>query len=207
MLSAAMTTVQRRKQAEKVALKQKQIRLKFVDACQLQTAEERESGNPPECAICYGRINKCALVCSSPCNKFYHQSCLETTIENQETAFFETYEPEDDADEDEEIQAPIRCCYCRREVNTDAYVLDLQLKQLRSLQAGGYEVSESIEKIINANGILPEDEDAFDIEYYTLIDCRRYKKPKTSVRATYKQKQKRPHVMQFKIKQTRNYRK
>ena len=164
------------------------VRFKIVNAMQLPINSEGTCKH--ECSICYRSINKRALVCSSPCNKIYHQSCLETTIEQQEmSSVYET-------------DAPIRCSYCRREINMSAYILDTELQYLKNLKAaGGYDVNDAIQTIIEADGVFPRE--GFSLEYFEINDCRYLKKPKQSLRAIYKQKQKHKRP-QIKMNQTRH---
>ena len=129
------------------------VRFKIVNAMQLPINSEGTCKH--ECSICYRSINKRALVCSSPCNKIYHQSCLETTIEQQEmSSVYET-------------DAPIRCSYCRREINMSAYILDTELQYLKNLKAaGGYDVNDAIQTIIEADGVFPRE--GFSLEYFEI---------------------------------------
>ena len=167
------------------------VRFKIVNASQLPPTKEDQKPYKHECDICYRSINKRAMVCSSPCNKIYHQACLETTIEQQEMTA-------------STADAPIRCSYCRREINMEAYILDTELQHLRMLKAaGGYDVSNAIQTIIEADGVFPHD--GFQLEYFEINDCRYIKKPKQSFRASYKQKPKHKRP-QIKINQTRQCR-
>jgi hypothetical protein len=120
-----------------------------------------------ECAICYAPIKKVFFKCSAPCNKVFHTNCLEQAMEQtQETAFDHDEEPEH------------KCCYCRRQIDVDDYLLQIYARHLETLNASGcYDVREAIEQVDAQmeNGQVDE-----DVEYviYELRDTSFQKKPK-----------------------------
>lgn len=91
-----------------------------------------------ECAICYKRINTNVFICTEPCNKMFHPSCLQKVLEQTE----ETFEPNDENEEPKHS-----CCYCRREYDMENYYMEVYLRELKGLQAGGYYVMNAINKL------------------------------------------------------------
>jgi hypothetical protein len=138
-----------------------------------------------ECAICYKKINKTAFVCSNPCSKVFHPTCLE-----------ETFIQHDENAEDEETAAQQRCCYCRRHVNMDHYELELFGQQLRALRdSNGYDVHDALCLIQYniKNNTSDDDHDVYDI-YLPKNQTNEERKPKQSKKAAY-QKNKKTHVV------------
>ena len=129
-----------------------------------------------ECSLCYKPITKTFFVCSAPCNKIFHVSCMEQSMEQTEQAAWE-------ADEDAEH----KCCYCRRSIDVDKYHLHLMGRHLSTLRAGGcHDVSDAIEQIKEqlSSGTLEDDD--FEYAIYEIRDTKHVKKPKQSKRAECK---------------------
>jgi hypothetical protein len=130
-----------------------------------------------ECSICYKPIQKKLFICSSPCNKLFHPSCLEKHFEQTANAFYD----ENDDNDDEPV---FRCCYCRRTTNINAYLLEVFADSLVSMQKSGcYSVEDALQDVRDE---LKNNTDGdyynFDYEIYMLTDIRRVKKPKQSKR-------------------------
>ena len=140
-----------------------------------------------ECAICYAPIKKVYFMCSAPCNKVFHTNCLEQAMEQtQETAL--------DADEEPEH----KCCYCRRQIDVDHYLLQLYGRYLKTLGASGaYDISEAMELVKEQlqNGQV---DDNAEYIIYELRDKYYQKKPK---QAKNQIKQKTTSVPRMRIKQ------
>jgi len=130
-----------------------------------------------ECSLCYKPITKTFFACSAPCNKIFHVSCMEQSMEQTEQAAWE-------ADEDPQH----KCSYCRRQIDVEKYMLHLMARRLFTLKAGGHEVSTSIQLIKNQlkTGILEDDD--FEYAIYEIRDTFYVKKPKQSKRAECKKK-------------------
>lgn len=129
-----------------------------------------------ECDICYKLIQKKMFICSSPCNKVFHPSCLEKHFQQTADAF---YDENDENDGD-----PVfRCCYCRRTTNIDAYLLEVFADSLVSMQKSGcYSVEDALQDVRNELKNNTDGDYNFDYEIYMLTDIRRVKKPKQSKR-------------------------
>ena len=143
-----------------------------------------------ECAICYAPIKKAYFMCSAPCDKTFHTNCLEQAMEQtQETAL--------DADEEPEH----KCCYCRREIDVDHYLLQIYARYLKTLGAGGgYDISEAMAQVKDQfqNGNLDD-----DVEYiiYEIRDKYYQKKPKQAKNQKNQNKQKAASAPRMRIKQ------
>lgn len=140
-------------------------------------SSDSDTTTPLECSICYKLIQKKMFICSSPCNKVFHPSCLEKHFEQTEDAFY--YE------NNENDAVPVfRCCYCRRTTNIRAYVLEVFADSLVSMQKSGcYSVEDALQDVRDE---LKNNTDGdyynYDYEIYMLTDIRRVKKPKQSKR-------------------------
>jgi hypothetical protein len=89
-----------------------------------------------ECAICYKAITKMFFECSKPCQKVFHPSCMEKSMNQTEEV---AYEMDDVADH--------KCCYCRRAIDANRYFLQLFARHLITLRAGGYEVTDALAQV------------------------------------------------------------
>ena len=144
----------------------------------------------PECSICFQRINKMAISCSSPCNKVFHASCLERVFEQEQEK------------QAEEVANGIhfysrhRCCYCRRYINIRSYLLKKFAHELIALKNSRcFYVDEALEQVLyNLNIELKYtskerenflEKDTF-YEIYEIVNTTRLKIPKQSKHAQYK---------------------
>jgi hypothetical protein len=130
----------------------------------------------PECSICYKPIQKKLFICSSPCNKIFHPSCLEKHFEQTANAFY-------DENYDNNDEPVFRCCYCRRTTNINAYLLEVFADNLVSMQKSGcYSVEDALHNVCEDLKNNTDGDYNFDYEIYMLTDIRRVKKPKQSKR-------------------------
>ena len=137
---------------------------------------ETTTTTTPECSICYKLIQKKMFICSKPCNKIFHPSCLEKHFEQTANAFY----AENDDNDDEPV---FRCCYCRRTTNINAYFLEVFADSLVSLQKSRcYSVEDALQNVRHDLKNNTDGEYNFDYEIYMLTDIRRVKKPKQSKR-------------------------
>ena len=142
----------------------------------------------PECSICYQPINKMAIVCSSPCDKLFHASCLEKIFEQEQEKQAE------EVDETTHFYAHHRCCYCRRYINIHAYILKKFAHELFALKnSRRYYVDEALEQVLhNLNieykqlGKNSDENQETNYEFYLLVDILKFKPPKQSKHAEYK---------------------
>ena len=126
--------------------------------------------------------------CGAPCNKVFHVSCMEQMIERTEEAAWE-----------EDKEAEHKCCYCRRQIDTDLYQLQLFVRHLSTLRASGcYDVSRAFKQVSDQ---LTKGEMDEDIEY-EIFEIRRIyyeKKPKHAKKADAKKPV--HHAPRMRIKQ------
>ena len=140
-------------------------------------SSDSDTTTPLECSICYKLIQKKMFICSSPCNKVFHPSCLEKHFEQTEDAFY------DENNENDAIPV-FRCCYCRRTTNINAYLLEVFADSLVSMQKSGcYSVEDALQDVRDELKNNTDGDYNFDYEIYMLTDIRRVKKPKQSKRA------------------------
>jgi hypothetical protein len=128
-----------------------------------------------ECSICCKAIQKTFFRCGAPCNKIFHISCMEQMIERTEEAAWE---------EDKEPEH--KCCYCRRQIDIDLYLLQRIARHFSTLKASGcYDVSRAFNQI---KAQINEGELDEEIEYEIFEIKRIYyeKKPKQSKKAAAK---------------------
>ena len=147
-----------------------QVKLSLLHLSEIDT-----KGKEYECAICYKRINTNVFICEKPCNKIFHPACLEKTLEQcQESAH----------QAGEEIPE-YKCCYCRRHIDMPNYEMEIFLRRLLQLKAGGYDVNDAM---IKANELIDSGEnyDDFEFNIYNPVDISYKKKPKISKRAEFK---------------------
>jgi hypothetical protein len=141
-----------------------------------------------ECAICYKPINKTYFECGAPCSKTFHTGCMDKMMEQiEETA--------DDSDE----EPMYRCCYCRRDIDSDNYMLQLFAKQLITLQSCSHDVTDALSRVeyLIENNQKPDEDESF--EYYELRDNTFIQKPKQPKRQILKKHVHKPR--QNRIKQ------
>jgi len=149
----------------------------------------------PECSICYQPINKMAIVCSSPCDKLFHASCLEKIFEQEQEKQAEEVE------ETTRFYSEHRCCYCRRYINVNAYILKKFAHELIALKNSRcYYVDEAFEQVLHNlkkeynivefkhSGKKSDEEQGQETLYeiYELVCTSRIKTPKQSKHAEFK---------------------
>lgn len=141
-----------------------------------------------ECDICYKPINKTYFQCGAPCSKVFHTGCMDKMMgQIEETA--------DDSDE----EPMYRCCYCRRDIDIDNYMLQLFAKQLVMLQNSSHDVTEALNRVeyLIKNNQKPDEDECF--ESYELRDISFIQKPKQPKRQILKKQLHKPR--QNRIKQ------
>ena len=126
------------------------------------SSEDADVYTGPECAICYKRIQKDVFICSEPCNKLFHPSCLERMMDETELTAYQ-YQKD----------TLHRCCYCRREIQMETYLKEVYVNALMKMKAGGYNVDEALQ-LIEMNGI--NEDEGYAI--YLLTPTEHIKKPK-----------------------------
>ena len=146
----------------------------------LKVSEYRKTFNKtenPECGICYKNINKKVFVCANPCDKTFHQACLETMIDHLE----------DNADNEDKEEVCYQCCYCRREFDINQYELELFVQKLLHFQTRGYNIGDAVQTA-TLNAVTYEDDYNTEYQYdiYFPVDPSFVKKPKQSKRADFK---------------------
>ena len=144
-----------------------------------------------ECSVCYKKIYRDYFVCSAPCNKVFHVSCMEKMMNETKQAAYEA---------DEEPQH--KCCYCRRSFDRQNYLAQLWGRHLIMLRnTGYYDVSDAwckLQRMIKNDGSILFEEHV-SCEVYELRDITRVKKPKQAnlkKKQTFVRKQPRVHVKQ-----------
>jgi hypothetical protein len=184
---------------------EQKIRIQFRRTSEMilppRKEENEEHACHAECSICYDRINNNMYVCSAPCNKIFHQKCLEKVMDQQEDDFYAAHD--EDEIEAKKIKPQVRCAYCRREINTDTFILDKTLRELLQLRAGGYDVNDAIHKVVAANGSMDNGEEEFYIEYFVNVNCAYVKKPKQTFRAFATKKMTRGKIMKKRLNTAR----
>jgi hypothetical protein len=189
-----MTTIEEMETVfQAIDKKNDKVKLSLLSLMELKDEEPfcQNKDEDIECAICYKRIynqkNK-VFVCSDPCNKVFHPSCMERMIEQIDESAYQ-------ADED----AHYRCCYCRRDFDINYYNLELFMRELLGLKAsGGYYVDDVIKQATKHYLTLPDDiaeeqPEPFSYEIVTLISLAHIKKPKQSKNALFKLQKNRQH--------------
>jgi len=149
-----------------------------------------QEGN--ECSICYQKINKMAIICSSPCHKKFHPACLEKIFKNEQECQSEEVEP------NEAFTSLHRCCYCRRSINIHYYSLKRFAHELISMKNNRqYDVTQALDRVFHnlkiaysksSHNAVEEDEEIMEniYEIYYIEENRRIKTPKQSNHAAYK---------------------
>jgi hypothetical protein len=132
-----------------------------------------------ECNICYKRIHNKMFVCSHPCNKIFHQECIEKMIERIDNVSSNTIE-----DESEIIY---KCCYCCREFDINNYTFELFIYELSKYRSRGYVVSDAMTQAAFDTLIATDynEQRLYNYNIYTLMDVSYIKTPKQSKRAEY----------------------
>ena len=131
-----------------------------------------------ECAICYKKINKTYFQCGSPCSKVFHAGCIEKMMEQIEESANET----DD-------EPNYRCCYCRRDIEINNYLLQLFAQKLIAIHGETHDIRDALKEVeykMSKNEYLEDDE---SLLIYELIDISYIKKPKQSKQNNPKSKQ------------------
>lgn len=141
--------------------------------------EPSQDCNDTECAICYKRIYNKVFICTEPCGKTFHPGCMEKMID----------QIEENADEDKRIE--YRCCYCRREFDIQNHDIEIFMRHLLGLKAGGYDVNEAIiQAHKNIETLCDDNDTVFDYVIYSSLDMKYVKKPKQAKRAPVFKRQK-----------------
>ena len=130
-----------------------------------------------ECDICYKKINKTYFRCGSPCSKVFHTGCIEKMMEQIEESANET----DD-------EPNYRCCYCRRDIEINNYLLQLFAQKLIAIHGETHDIREALKNVeykMSRNEYL---EDGESLTIYELIDTSYIKKPKQPKRQILKKR-------------------
>jgi len=130
-----------------------------------------------ECEICYKKINKTYFQCGPPCSKVFHTGCIEKMMEQVEDNAYEL---------DEEPN--YKCCYCRRDIEINNYLLQLFAQKLIAMHGETHDIRDAIKHVefkMGRNELLEEDE---SLEIYELIDISYIKKPKQPKRQILKKR-------------------
>ena len=126
-----------------------------------------------ECAICYKQITNAFFMCSDPCYKIFHTSCVEQSMDQTAETAYEL---------DEEVLH--KCCYCRRNININYYHRQNFMRYLKTLPAHGIDVRDALAQLVLEKD---DDDDYEDVTYevYNTIDITYVKKPKQSKRTAF----------------------
>ena len=120
-----------------------------------------------ECSVCCKSIQKIFFQCGAPCNKVFHVSCMEQMIDRTEEAAWE-----------EDKEAEHKCCYCRRQIDTDLYQLQLFVRHLTTLKASGcYNIHKAMTQVKEQIDKGKMDED-MEYEIFEIRKLYYEKKPK-----------------------------
>ena len=127
-----------------------------------------------ECSICYQVIQKKMFVCSKPCNKVFHPSCLEKHFQQMA----------DSAAEEDNNNPIYNCCYCRRTTSINVYLLELFVDNMETLQKNRcFFTQDVIDDVRHRIKYNPESDFDLNYEIYSLHSTRFFKKPKQSKHA------------------------
>ena len=130
-----------------------------------------------DCDICYKKINKTYFRCGSPCSKVFHTGCIEKMMEQIE-------ESANEADDEPNY----RCCYCRRDIEINNYLLQLFAQKLIAIHGETHDIRDALKEVeykMSKNEYLEDDE---SLLIYELIDISYIKKPKQSKRQILKKR-------------------
>jgi len=149
------------------------VKMSLLNVSEYRLGQEpSQDCNDTECAICYKRIYNKVFICTEPCGKTFHPGCMEKMID----------QIEENADEDKRIE--YRCCYCRREFDIQNHDIELFMRHLLGLKAGGYDVNEAIiQAHKNIETLCDDNDTVFDYVIYSSLDMKYVKKPKQAKRA------------------------
>jgi hypothetical protein len=167
-----------------VVKKEEKIKMSLLKVSEYRTDQPpSQDCNETECGICYKRIYNKVFICTEPCGKTFHPACMEKMIDQiEENADVDT--------EEDEKSIEYRCCYCRREFDIQNHDIELFMRHLLGLKAGGYDVSEAIIQAHNNVAAMDEDSDGedstFEYNIYVPLDKTYIKKPKQGKRAVFK---------------------
>lgn len=131
-----------------------------------------------ECYICFKKINKTYFRCGAPCSKVFHISCIEKMMEQTEESAYET----DD-------EPNYRCCYCRRDIELNNYLLQLFEHKLIAIHSQSYDIRDALYHIefkMSRNEPIEENDESLLI--YELFDISYIKKPKQPKRQILKKR-------------------
>ena len=135
-----------------------------------------------ECSICYKAIGKIFTACVDPCNKVFHNSCLERIMEKTKEAAYE-----------EGRVAEHKCCYCRRSIDMPYYNLLRMERHLRTLGRNCYSVYDALKRV-HFEMKRTNHEENIVYEVYELRDIYHEKKPKQAKRAQIQKQTRSPRV-------------
>ena len=136
-----------------------------------------------ECSICYKAIGKVFTSCADPCNKVFHNSCLERLMEQTEEAAY-----------DEDREAEHKCCYCRRTIDMHYYNLLRVERHLRTMSRNCYSVSDALQTIHFEMYKRDGPDDNIMYEIYEVRDMYYKKKPKQAKRVQAMKQTRAPRV-------------
>jgi hypothetical protein len=130
-----------------------------------------------ECDICYKKINKRYFQCGSPCSKVFHTDCIEKMME----------QIEESANESDD-EPNYRCCYCRRGIEINNYLLQLLSQKLIAMHGQSHDIRDALKHVefkMDRNEYIEDDE---SLIIYELIDISYIKKPKQPKRQILKKR-------------------
>ena len=142
-----------------------------------------------ECSVCFKGIQKTFFQCSAPCDKVIHVACMEKMIERTNEAAWEAGR-----------KAEHKCCYCRREINIDCYILQRFARHLATLKSRAcYDVSNALDDILEQLAAGKIDND-LEYEIYEIPPAFHQKKPKQAKRTMAKN----PAIKQVRMRVKQN---
>ncbi len=142
----------------------------------------REATEDLECAICYKRIDKVFTSCAEPCNKVFHNSCMEQMMAQTEESAYE-----------EDRDAEHKCCYCRRLIDMPYYDLLRMERALYTMNRRCYNVHDALHIVYNEMKKSTPNEDIM-YEIFMLRDIYHEKKPKQAKRVQAMKQTRAPRV-------------
>lgn len=123
-----------------------------------------------ECDICYKKINKTYFLCGTPCCKVFHINCIEQMMEQIKDCANET---NDDPN--------YKCCYCRRHIEINNYLLQLFSHKLTAIHGQSYDIRDALKHVefkMSMNECLEEDESLIIYELNNVSYIKKPKQPK-----------------------------
>ena len=162
--------------ANAIKNEKKKVKMSLLKVSEYRLGQEpSQDCNDTECAICYKRIYNNVFICTEPCGKTFHPGCMEKMID----------QIEENTEEDKVFE--YRCCYCRREFDIQNHDIEIFMRHLLGLKAGGYDVNEAIiQAHKNIDTLCDDNDTVFDYVIYSSLDMKYVKKPKQAKRAVFK---------------------